>query len=169
MSSWIQKNLFISDGEVPYYQPEASALFERRTVLYSTRLGYSFIDTLMSGVGRKSSFDYRKLQQTLAKLPGASDATIFYVVDPDNCMSCLSSTEKFNFDYELIHRLDIFEQQPAEEGGNSYLGLLSGSNAWLLSHRYCPCNDFTVEFYSSDKLGQDLLNSLEIQEVEDLG
>lgn len=150
MTDWIYRNLFVDS----YFQPgqEDESRFGVRDVLYFTPFAAKndparsyFVENAV--IAPRFSLD--ELVTALKRRLGSGAAFWFWVVDPDNALSLLRPVELADpsfSDYAL--RLKHFTDNPAEQGGESFLGLIPASKDWLLVHEFSPGNDFTLSFHA---------------------
>lgn len=148
VKSWISGTLIGSDG---YFAPTG---FEASLSLYHTKLGGSFVLSLIDGSARPAAFRvpqgrsaYNELVRLVQRVSGDEQAYWFYVADPDNALSVLEWVHRCYYDHALDYRLESFERTPAAEGGCSWLGLVGASRRWLLLHEYNQGNSFGISIH----------------------
>jgi hypothetical protein len=142
--SWISRNLF----PPPDYAFAAGA-FAGRELLYETAVDDPVLLGIVDGVGRPAPWKYAHLLESVRRATGSPEAHAFYVALHDNMVAETRWTKRYDWD-GWWHPLYALELEPgAEQGGASYVGILSGRRDWLLMHEYSPCNHLRITFHGS--------------------
>ena len=144
---WIHRNLF----PPPDYCFQAKC-FEREETLYTTPVDDPLLKGIVDGVGHAAPWKYRQLLDALKRATGAAGAHAFYVALHDNMVAETRWVARYDW-AGWWHPLYGLELEPgAEQGGASYVGILSEGKDWLLMHDYNPCNDLTISFHGTPGL-----------------
>ncbi len=161
LENWIYKTL-VDENEFL-----STSFFDKKFAIYYTPLSNSFLATIINGSGLPASykvspgeFQYNHIIRQVAAVTKQESAVWFYYTVLDNSVGQLNSVWECNYNHCLDYPLEKFEREPAEEGGVSYLGLLSKNKSWLLLHSYEPCESFEISFHGSKTITGNLENSL---------
>ena len=169
ITSFINERLIDSDR---YLAPEKT--LGTGVTLYETRLFNSFVQTVIEGSAIPAPFQtatgrsrYKNLLNAIADASGNEQACVFYGCDPDNAMSVLSWVRPCVYD-TASHWLSTFETSPADEGGNSWLGIADATTTWTLLHELEPSECFKITLYGPQEFRTKVTNSLGISTGPDI-
>lgn len=154
IENWIQAYLFSRDDiDISHF---AASL-----TLYHTPLAGSFLATLINGSGiaakfnlRPGEFQYNCLIRQLAVATQSDSAFWFYCNLVDNAVPLIRAVWPWNIAHNPDEALARFEQQPALQGGASYMGLIDSDGDWLLLHSHIPDEEFSISLHCSRELAQ---------------
>jgi hypothetical protein len=144
---WISRNLF-----PPPDNASAARAFGSSEQLYETAVEDPILKGVVDGVGRPAPWKYAHLLESLRRATGAAEAHAFYVAMHDNMVAKTRWARRHDWG-GWWHPLYALELEPgADQGGASYVGILSARRDWLLMHEYDPCNHLRITFHGPSDL-----------------
>lgn len=161
IEDWIYKEL-VREGEFL-----DGSSFEESLHIYLTPLANNFVSTIINGSGlpakykvNPGEFQYSHIIRKIAAVTENEASVWFYYCVIDNAVGELKEIWDCNYEFSLDYPLEKFEREPAEQGGVSFLGLLSKNKSWLLLHTYEPGESFEIKLYASSSVIKKLQNVL---------
>lgn len=126
---WIYKEL-VREGEFL-----DGSSFEESLHIYLTPLANNFVSTIINGSGlpakykvNPGEFQYSHIIRKIAAVTENEASVWFCYCVIDNAVGELKEIWDCNYEFSLDYPLEKFEREPAEQGGVSFLGLLSKKN-----------------------------------------
>ena len=144
---WVESELIEHDQTYSFFNffdPSGSSRFGAHAAFYSNPVEqYSFLLSSLNATFVPPPFRFAELLQRLRDVGGNELATWVYGTEPDNVIAMIDRISGLGDPYGEPDRLRWIEQQPAPEGGGSYLMLLPKSKKWMLLNEY-DYNRFTI-------------------------
>jgi hypothetical protein len=162
---WIDRVLISNeDGHTAFsfFLPDGASRFGTHAVFYSTCIDDDcFLLSALNGIIPKPSFSYAGLLGALRENANGELASWVYGTEPDNALAIVNRVWSLGDSFKECYHLRQLEQEPAPQGGASYLMLLPRSREWmLLNEYYSGC--FTISLHAQRSFIERIASAVDV-------
>lgn len=158
--AWINSSLFGPDS---YFSPSR---FESVVTVCSANLCGDKLAEIsdQNGAGGLSAFEgrlrYSTVIRELVRLGNQERAYLFYLTDPDNCMSILNWVREYRYEWGLDEVVLQFVKEPTAQGGAARLGILACDGQWMLLHEFFHDEELLISLHGPRSLRVELASAI---------